>query len=120
MGAYHARKLWPTTTVYPEVTRCRVATVKLSHRMYLKKRPRIAVVRHTCVYPTTHRVLAGEKQTREKPSPKKHGARAHARTGRQTHPERTKKGLESSLFSHFPPRRFCSRHPPGGADAQSR
>ena len=46
MGAYHARKPRPTTTVYPEVTRYHV---KLSRRWYLKKRPRIAVVCPLCV-----------------------------------------------------------------------
>ena len=43
MGAYHARKARPTATVYTEVIRGCVATVKLSPRRYLKKRPRIAV-----------------------------------------------------------------------------
>ena len=91
MGAYHARELRPTATVYPEVTRCRVATVKLSRRRYLKKRPRIAVFCPLCV--PHHRVLAGEsalaavheRNKQEKSLPKKAAQeRTHKREDRHT------------------------------------
>ena len=133
MGAYHARKLRPTATVYAEVTRCRVATVKLSRRRYLKKRPRIAVFSPLCVPHHTQgsccgecnsaRAAVHERNKQEKSLPKKaaqerthqwethpkqqRGAAPNTKTSR--HPETqtgTKKGLESSLFTHFHPRRF--------------
>ena len=148
MGAYQARKLRPMATVYLEVIRSRVATVKLSRRRYLKKRPRIAgfctlcVPRHTqgSCWGDCNSALAAvhERNKQEKSLPKRR--RKSARTnGKTDTPETTKraapntttsrhletqtgtkKSLESSRFPHFIRVAFCSRHPLGGADAQSR
>ena len=92
MGAYHARKLRPMATVNPEVIRGRVATVKLSRRRYLKKRPRIAGFCTLCVPHHTQGSCWGdrnsalaavhERNKQEKSLPKK-----AAQTGRQTHPK---------------------------------
>ena len=148
MGAYHASELQPTATAYPEVTRCCVATVKPSRLKYLKKRPRIAVFCPLCVPHHTKGSCCGEcnstlaavhERNKQKKSFQKNGARAHTQTGRQTHPKqqrgqpqtprpastrRPRLGQRKVWSPHFSPIfirvAFCSRHPLGGADAQSR
>ena len=148
MGAHQARKLRPMATVHPEVIRGRVATVKLSRRRYLKKRPRIAGFCTLCVPHHTQGSCRGdcnsalaavhERNKQEKSLPKKAAQeRTHKREDRHTRNNKegspkhydqlapgdqtgTKKNLESSRFPHFIRVAFCSRHPRGGADAQSR
>ena len=95
MGAYHARKLRPMATVNPEVIRGRVATVKLSRRRYLKKRPRIAGFCTLCVPHHTQGSCWGdrnsalaavhERNKQEKSLPKKEvQERTHKREDRHT------------------------------------
>ena len=126
------------TTENPEVTRCRVATVKLSRRRGTWRNDRGSLFSVPCVYSNTQGScwesatvplpLRTRETNKRKAQPKQDGARAHMRTGRQTHPKQQrgqpktqrpedKEKFGVFAFPHFHPRH---RHPPGGADAQNR